>query len=343
MLFFYPNNIEIIDRRIMFNHSEGILKRTVTEEIVFRNISNWDIKEIAIETERELPNADLSITDENKGDIIYLTNEELNNKPLPPSIKAYIEEKDKYKRKYILWIVLNKYIHSQDYGVIFLKYTEPAPYTMPIGGLKYNKQDTNSESSRQGKYENHKFLLYLEVYYLNVIDFYSKETLKISSRWEDALEMNTYNFFAVKQDNSILDISNSENICTNDNYIAFDISNSKRIQKNVSKILVLQSFIPEKQQIKMIYGLTWFSLLFPFTDFISIYLSNMSYLFDFLELEIILILTLAFAETRTRLMGYKQYLRYALFLTGVLFIISLAALLGLFNFIPKLLQQLWIL
>lgn len=324
MLFFYPNNLEIISRRISFNHSSGILKKTVIEKISFRNTSNENIKEIALETEYFRSN--LKITDKNNNEIIYLTNEKLKTKnEVPDNIKLGLQEKDKNKKKYILWLILNEPILCHSYETIFLNYVE---YAKKTG--KSDKVEKNEMA-----YINH--IMYKEALYYDVIDFYSKETLSIFTHWEEPLELNSYTFYfaTVKNNNSIsLHKFDNENTHVNikNNCISFSISNSKRLENNASSIRIIYLFTPEKQQLRLIQVLTWFTLLSPFTGFISVYLNNISYLFDSLEVETVLILTLAFAETRTRLISHKNYIVIALLSTGIIFIVCLIMLFGLFDF-----------
>ena len=62
----------------------------------------------------------------------------------------------------------------------------------------------------------------------------------------------------------------------------------------------------QKEQLILIQVLTWFALIFPFTELLSVFLNNISYLFGSVEVETVLMLTLAFAETRTRLISNKN-------------------------------------
>lgn len=330
MLYFYPDNIEIISRRINFSLSGGILRRAVREKISFQNKSTEEIKEMAIEIEHFRSN--LRVTDEDNKEIIYLTNEKLKDKnELPKDIKAGIEETDKDKKKYILWLILNKPIAAESYGDIFLNYIEYARRTSDHAIVAKNEM----------AYVNHK--MYKEVIYYDAVNFYANETLSIFSHWEDSLEINGYDFyyFKVKKNPHVEHFDQGSTNIRN-NCISFSISNSKRIEKNISSIFLFYLFIPQKEQLRLIQVLTWFTLLIPFTEFISIFLNNFSYLFASLEVETVLILTLAFAETRTRLISHKKFITLALLLTGVFFIISLYCF-GLFNFIPELLQRLWVL
>lgn len=325
MLYFYPNTIEIISRHINYNLSGGILRRTVQEKISFQNTSEDEIKEIAIEIEHFRSN--LRITDQDNKEIIYLTNEKLKDK----KELSDMQEKDKNKRKNILWLILNKSIASGAYGAIFLSYVEYARRTNDHAIIEKNEM----------AYINHR--MYKEVIYFDNIEFYDEETLSIFSHWEDSLEINSYDFYYfIDKNKSYLKNFEQESTNIRNNCISFSISNSKRIEMNIYSIFLFYLFIPEKQQLRLIQVLTWFTLLIPFTEFISVLLNNISYLFASLEVETVLILTLAFAETRTRLISHKKLITLALIITGALFIIILE-LFGLFNFIPELLQRLWVL
>ena len=95
MMFFYPDNIEIISRQISYSLSGGILRRSAQEKISFKNKSIHEESEIAIEVEHFRSN--LRITDEDNREIVYLTNEKLKDKnELPDDIKkiyTYLKEK----------------------------------------------------------------------------------------------------------------------------------------------------------------------------------------------------------------------------------------------------------
>lgn len=325
MLFFYPVDIDIISRQINFNHSSGSLKRIVTEKITIQNKSSEKIKEIAIEIERFRP--DLKIIDEKNIEITFLTNEKLKyKKELPNDIKIAIEEKDDKKRKYVLWLILNKSIESQDYGTIFLNYIE------------YGRAGNKYKSLELDKLQTIDHIMYSEKIYYDFIDLYSEETLNIFSHWDDSLEISSPIFYYVISDEGgsySLKESDPGTVNIKRNYISLNVSNSKRVENGISKIFLLYLVKPEKQQLRLIQVLTWFALLFSFTDFISVYFNNLSYLYDSLEVETVIILTLAFAETGTRLISYKKHIVVALLVTGILFIICLILLFNIHNHFIK--------
>lgn len=327
MLFFYPDSIEIISRHINFDLSGGIIRRVILEKISFQNKSKGQIKEIAVEIEHFRSN--LKITDEEGSKIIYLTNEILKTKKeLPVDIRDCISNKDKDQRKNILWLILNRSIDPKAYGSVFLNYVEYARRTDDSAKIEKNEMG----------YLNHK--MYNEVVYYDAVDFYSKETLSIFSHWEDSLTLkNIPNFYYIEFKKNFYYFKPFEQVDMDirNNGISFSISNSKRIEKNITGIRLIYLFMPEKEQLRLIQVLTLFTLLIPFTEFISIFLNNISYLFDSLEVETVLILTLAFAETRTRLILHKKFIIIALIITGVLFILNLIIVLRLFEFILELL------
>ncbi len=314
-MFFYPSTIEIISRKISFNLSEGILRKSAQEKISFQNHSSSKVNEIAIEVENFRSN--LSITDEDNKEIIYLTNEKLKDKDeLPLDIKENLGEKGRDKRRNILWLILNKPIGPNEYGMIFINYIEYA-----------KRSDKHSDNKKyEMAYINHK--TYREAFYLDTIYFYANETVSVFINWDDALEINSSNFYYKKGRNNETEEFDPSEINFRNNWVSFGLSKSKRDEKSISTIFLVQSFVPQKEQLRLIQVLTIFTLLFPLTEFVSIALDRVSYLFASLEVETVLILTLAFADTRTILISYKKFIIIALTFTGVLFVIALSFLFG---------------
>lgn len=221
---------------------------------------------------------------------------------------------------------MNKSIESQDYGTIFLNYIE------------YGRAGNKYKSLELDKLQTIDHIMYSEEIYYDFIDLYSEETLNIFSHWDDSLEISSPIFYYVISDEGgsySLKKSDPGTVNIKRNYISLNVSNSKRVENGISMIFLLYLVKPEKQQLRLIQVLTWFALLFSFTDFISVYFNNLSYLYDSLEVETVIILTLAFAETRTRLISYKKHIVVALLVTGILFIICLILLFNIHNHFIK--------
>ena len=66
-LYFHPSSIEIISRHIYYNHSEGLLKRTVREEITNKNKFEEELSEIILVIE----NFKTSLKIHNSKEMIY--------------------------------------------------------------------------------------------------------------------------------------------------------------------------------------------------------------------------------------------------------------------------------
>ena len=291
MLYFYPKSIEIISRQVHFNLYGGILRRAVQEKISFQNKSPDNLKEIRIQIEHR--RTDLRITDGDNNNIIYE------------------EEKDN-----VLKLVLSKSMTPQDYGILFLNYVEYAKRTDDHAKAEINEM----------WYVNHG--MYKQAVYYDAIDFYANEELRIFSEWEEPLELDGYGFYYYSKNCKSIENVNLENKNFRNNCISFSISQSDRKDKDVSMRLIYV-FMPQIEQLRLIQVLTWFTFLFPFTEILSILLHNISYLFASIEVEVVLILTLAFTETRTRLILHRKFIIIALIITGVLFIMSIVSLIGI--------------
>ncbi len=322
MLFFYPKDLEIISRRIYYAHSSGILKRNATEKITFKNASERVLTEIILEVENF--KANLKIIDNNGNELVYLPNYKIEEEGnIPKDIINAMNEKDPEKKRYILVIELKQPVKKDKYYSIYLDYIEYR---------KENKNKNNYEKLAESRH-----FLYREAEYLDVIYFYDNETLNIFNHWEDGLsiEIGDPYIFGEKNseeysDDSIVELDNNRmHLDSRKNCFSFSISNKYRTSANIMSVGVIYNVMPEKRLIGLMQILTVFVLLFPFTDIISLILHNISYLFDSLEIESVFILTLAFAQTRTRLLSHENWIKYALIIAGALFVFSTLSLLNI--------------
>lgn len=123
MLNFYPQDIEIVSRRIYYDHTEGVPTRTVVEKITFRNLSEKALTEIGLEVENF--KANLTVKDYTGHELEYLPNYNIaNRKDIPEEILKGLHDEDIKKRKYLLLIQLNVEVNKNEYHSICLNYLE---------------------------------------------------------------------------------------------------------------------------------------------------------------------------------------------------------------------------
>jgi len=316
-LFFYPYKIEIISRRISYNHSSGILKRDVIEKITFRNNCEIELKEVILEVENFKPN--LKITDNTKVELTYLPNYKIIQRDdIPEDVKNGIKLEGPEKR-YILVIELNRTVEKGAYYSLYLNYIE---YTR-------EKEISNEtfENSAEAKHFMHK-----EAYYMDIILFYEKETLSIFNQWEDGLSigksdpdiLGSIDSDEQNDENEIIDLETGEiHLEHSKNNFSLSVSDNYRISKNINPVGIFYNMMPEKEEYNLIRTLSIFTVLLPFTGFTALYFHNFSYLFDSFEIESVFILTLAFAQTRTRLISHERYIKWIVIFAGVIFLLIL--------------------
>ena len=310
MLFFYPKNLEIISRRIYYNHTSGILKRNGREKLTFKNSSKENLNEIILEIETFKTN--LKIMDDDGNELIYLPNYKIANmKTIPDDILNGIYEKDDEKKIHILVIELGKPVKAGKYHSIFLDYIE------------YRKEEKDE------KYAN-KHPISKKAKYLDTIGFYGEETISVFYNWDNGLEIEddlniTGSNNLITNPYDTIEVKNDEmHMNRNNNCFSFSISyNYRKRNRDLDFIYINYTIMPEKGQVDLIRSLTLFTILFPLTDFISIVFNNILYLFDSLEIASVFILTVAFAQTRTRLISHENYIKLALVFAGGLFIVCL--------------------
>ena len=316
-LFFYPNSIEIISRRKNYSHSEGLLKRTVRERITFQNKSEDGLNEIILEIENFKTNLKISSTIGNE--LTYLPNYKLiKREDIPQNIKESITTDDPDKRIYTLAIALNETIEKDEYCSIFLDYTE------------YPKEEKNGKLG-DGNTESSHFM-YKEAEYMDLILFYGEETLSIANSWGNGLQIDETNdpyilgglVSNVQDNDSFNELDELRmHLDMRKNSYSFSLSDDYRNDKNIDSIAIFYSVKPEKNEYSLIQTLAVITFLLPFTGLTALYFKNISYLFDSLEIESVFILTLAFAQTRTRLLSHEKYIRNIVIFAGFLFILIL--------------------
>ncbi len=328
MLFFYPEDLEIISRRIYYTHTSGILKRNATEKITFKNTSERILPEIILEVEKFKPN--LKIIDNNGNELVFQPNYKIEEqKNIPEDILNAMHEKGPGKKRYILLIELNQPVEKDEYYSIHLDYIEYAQY---ITDKKDKKNKSNYEKSVEQKH-----FIWKETGYTEWISFYANETLSIFNHWEDGLSIENGDLGIIDRPKNSKGYPNNSDQLDNEkihldfrkNFFSFSISNKYRTQENITSVGITYTIKPENSQIRLMQTLTVFVLFFPGTDIISLILHNISYLFDSLEIERVFILTLAFAQTRTRLLSLEKWIKWALIIAGALFVFSILFLLNI--------------
>ena len=298
MLFFYPKDLEIIGRRIYYTHPSGILKRNATEKITFKNTSERILPEIILEVEKFKPN--LKIIDNDGNELIYLPNYKIEEEGnVPKDILNAMNEKDLGKKRYILLIKLNQPVKKDEYYSIHLDY--------------------------EAKEIDRKYFIFTEKERIDWISFYDKETLSIFCQWEDGLTIERGGLATYSDDSVLLD-NERIHLDFRKNFFSFSVSNKYRTDENITSIGIFYRIKTEEGLAGLMYSLMVFVILFPFTDIIWLILHNISYLFDSLEIESVFILTLAFAQTRTKLLSHEKWIKLALIIAGIFFVSSILLL-----------------
>ena len=323
MLFFYPNSIEIVSRRIYYDHSEGLLTRNVNEKIIFKNSSAKPLSEIILEIENFKTN--LKIIGNDGNELIFLPNYKLRERAdLPQSIDTSIKDPE-LKRNFLL-IKLKRQIEGDEYYGLSLHYIE------------YTKEETDMIEPYERYFNPFELehFMYNEAMYMDLIEFYDRETVTIFKHWGNGLSLSDgdpYILYAkisdTDSDDDIGELDKSKlSLDLRKNSFSFSITKNDRERFNINIMAIFYGIRPEKKELSLIKALTMFVLLLPLADLISFFLHNISYLFDALETESVFILTLAFAQTRTRLLSHEKYVKLGLILTGSFFMIVLILILA---------------
>lgn len=302
-LFFYPSTLEILTRRISFNHPSHKLERYALEEFTFQNNGNDDIKEIILEIDDYKDN--LKIEDESGINIIYLPNPEIITRGAGTGyINQNIIDKVNNDEIFLLWIILNKPLEPGDQQKLVMTYFK----TPKLKSIVKPKSVFDQEE------------------YPEKISFYKQETLTVHASWEDGLSIKGVHLESIKKDGKSFPLSKeSIHYRQSKDWFQYSISSKIRAPNLIDYIYSVYYVEPEKSEKWLISTLLGFALFFPFTEilFIVFHLISISRLFYIIQVEVVIILTLTFAQLRTSLVNYKLYLTLSLIITASLVIIGL--------------------
>ncbi|MGP6207528.1 hypothetical protein ACNF42_05825 [Cuniculiplasma sp. SKW3] len=286
----------------------------MTEELTFQNRSNDEINEIILQID-DFRN-DLDILDKKNTNVVYLPKSEIlkrNN----GKINEEIINQFRSNEIYLLWIILNEPLPPGHQEKLFMNYI--------------------SESKiKRG-------IIFQEAQYYDKISFYDKETISIFSNLEEGLTISkSPSPFAVTKNQEMVFFIDNKGSNSQDNEVTlrhseihwnydpysnmfqYSISGNIRTKYNIDYIVHKYFLTPDREEEYLISTLLFFALLFPVVSEVLLrfsHLSNASYFFDILEVEFVLILTLSFAQLRTKLINYRSMLTASIMLILVSFFI----------------------
>jgi hypothetical protein len=320
-VFYFPNTLKILTRRINYSHPSHESIKYITEELTFENSGSQVINEVILQVDNYRDN--LNILDKRNTNVVYLPKSEIMRKN-DGSISNDIIGKFNKNEIYLLWIILNEPLLPGHQEKLFMKYVQA------------------------GK-TRRKWLILLETQYYDKISFYEKETISIFSSLEEGLTINTTPrpFVMTKNQKAIIFIgrntSSIGNIIKNSEFASFraeedsiihwnydphsnifqySISGNIKTQFDIDYILHKYFLAPEREEKYLISTLLLFALLFPVVSEILLlysYSNTVSHFFNILEVEFVLILTLSFAQLRTKLINYRSLLTASVLLILVAF------------------------
>ena len=319
----WPVGIDAITRQIFYDYSSAVVKRVARENIVFYNNTGGSINEIMIEIEDYKSN--LTIVDENQNELVYLTKNEIDKKLKEKNIETQINEKIKVgidkNERYILYLILNHTVENNSYIRIQLNYIE---YRSENRWYSKNENSKSKIISKAKSFWSKLIIRHISntATYYDKIKFYGDETLSVFNRWQDGINIETRGPYWLVN-NKYTDLSNDVtkkfHSKTRENCFSYSMSVDTKKNYNISGHLSISTVKPEPSKLNLIIILLAFTLLFPFSMFIAAYERNMGYLFDSLEVEVVLILTLSFAETKTNLVRFDRFIVAGILVTIILF------------------------
>ena len=162
-MFYFPDTLEILTRRIHYSHPSHESIKYITEELTFENRGNNVINEVILQIDNYREN--LNILDKRNTNVVYLPKSEImrrNN----GCISEEIINKFERNEIYILWIILSEPLLPRHQEKLFMRYVQAAKM-------------------------RRKQFIFLEAQYYDKISFYEKETISIFSSLEEGLTINT--------------------------------------------------------------------------------------------------------------------------------------------------------
>ena len=326
MLFYSPENLQILTRRFYYDHPAREDRKYITEELILQNTGSRKIKEIILQIEGFRDN--LRISNKNNINIVYLPKYEIIKRWESKSeISPDVINKIRDNKIYILWIILNEPLSPGDQQILYMKYVK--------------------QQGRQGKIR--KLGIFLKENIKDKIFFYNNETITIGATWAEGLSVENFPIFAVTRKEKILSFLPPKSsihkepddiiFLPNDtihfrmnkesHFFQYSVSQNLKIKYDIDYIYHTYFIAPEKDEKYLIISLLMFMLLFPFTEllFLILHLNSISHLFDILEVEVVLILTTSFAQLRTKFINYRIWTAISIILMGILFVTGLVCLL----------------
>lgn len=176
---------------------------------------------------------------------------------------------------------------------------------------------------------------YDSIRYVDIFKFYGKETLSVSASIEDVISLGPkYKritpMFTISKNGGygiiIDDITHGE---SRENCFSYSLSYDVRIKNNIEFIVHLHAIVPEKGERHLISSLALFALVFPLTGiFLFIeHLESISYVFDIIEVEVVLVLTLGVTQFSSKLINPKKIIMGAVIFMAFVSILNLCFLL----------------
>lgn len=295
-----PENLHIITRRINYNYPARQYKKDVLEELVIENNSDENISEVIIEIYDF--RYDLKIIDSSNKSLIYLSKykmlESNRRNMLPGNIIKKLEKNDIC----LLWIILNKPLLPGAQEKISLTYF--------------------------GKPKIRRILHYYDsLHYLDKLNFYGKETISVFASIEDGISFDPkYKPIAItKNGNKRVTIDNIVHWESRENCFSYSLSYDDRINNDVEYIIHLYAIRPEKGERYLVFSLVLFALIFPLAGIFLFIdrLESISYVFDIIEVELVLVLTLGVTQFGSKLINPKQIIMGAVIFMALVVILNL--------------------
>lgn len=315
-MFFFPETLKFFNRSIFVNHPPFEAVIHTEEELAFQNSGNDVIKEIILEYEE--PRDSLMVKDKSGTYVVYLPKTEIMTRGRE---KGYLDKEMLHKvdndKIHLLWIMLSKPLapgEQEQLTITYLSNYLPSeqPSLQPANSLKTKLKIFDPVTNYQR------------------IKFYKEETVTMTTSWEHGLSNRWIFVFAQDEDGARMSLKGDElNFKRQEGISKLDLTPKFRVDKRIQEVFVMYLIELGKSEKLLIRTLLAFSLLFPLTEILLIifHLNSIPSLFYMIQVEVVIILTLSFAQHRTRLTDYKKHLVLAIILTASLFSVGLAYLL----------------
>ena len=321
-IYSYPNGLEVISRRFVIKHSEGLLTKETYESIVLFNSGDTEICEMALEME-EYRN-ELSVKDDKGCNIPFLPKDQILQKPIDQEVKDKLD-KNKLYLSYIVFKSGDSGIKPKSYKMIEFRYWEHGYQECKE---KYENIEENSVETKKLKPNNPKLIHINSIskFYIP-IRFYCAETVNLSFSFEEGITHNN-GLFLIAEDNhsKILNkkIEKEFHYEPLPNRISLGISGRKRVKNKINLLNIYYSVVPTSDILYFLNGITIFSLLFPFVIyFFYMQFQNLSLFAIMSTSDLLAIISLGVARFQTGLISIKTRLTVSLTLLAFFYIVLL--------------------